>query len=111
MFALYFACSDTAIKRFYLLFHYIRLLLTHYRPAIRSETEKKLDHLFSSVLSKFKKYHSSVNLKFNNLGIFQSLKLRNLAGKTPGISLKLNLTPNTLGCYGFKKQEKKTKKF
>jgi len=32
--------------------------------------------VFSSVLSQFKKYHPSGNLKFNNLGIFQSLKLR-----------------------------------
>jgi len=30
-----------------------------------------------------KKYHPSENLKFNNLGIFQSLKLRNLMGKNP----------------------------
>jgi len=28
-----------------------------------------------------KKYHPSGYLKFNNLGIFQSLKLRNLIGK------------------------------
>jgi len=42
------------------------------------------------------------NLKFNNLGIFQSLKLRNLAEKIPPISLNLNFTSNTLGCYGLK---------
>jgi len=36
---------------------------------------------FSSVLSKFEKYHPSGNLKCNNLGIFHSLKLRNLMGK------------------------------
>jgi len=43
----------------------------------RSETEKNiLEDLFSSVLSKYKKYHPSGNLKFNNLGIFQSLKFR-----------------------------------
>jgi len=35
-----------------------------------------LEDLFSSVLSPFKKYHPSGNLKSNNLGIFQSLKLR-----------------------------------
>jgi len=48
-------------------------------------------------LSKFKKYHPSGNPKFNNLGIFQSLKLRNLIGKILSIALKQNLPPNTLG--------------
>ena len=45
----------------------------------RSETEKHIleDH-FSLVLSQFKKYHPSGKLKTKNLGIFQSLKLRNL---------------------------------
>jgi len=79
--------------------------LTHNRPA--TETEKFcLDDLFSSVLSQFKKYHSSGNLKFNNLGIFQSSKLRNLMGKILLISLKLNFTPNTLACNGSTKRIK-----
>jgi len=51
-------------------------------------------------LSKFKKYHPSGNLKFNNLGIFQSLKLRDLTGKILRIFLEQNFIPNTLGCYG-----------
>jgi len=51
-------------------------------------------------LSQFKKYHPSGNLKFNNLGIFQSLKLRILVGKIPPITLKLSFTPNTLSCQG-----------
>jgi len=59
-----------------------------------------LEDLFSSLLSQFKKFHLSENLKFNNLGIYQSLKLRNLMGKILRISFKLNFTPNTLGCYG-----------
>jgi len=59
-----------------------------------------LEDLFSSVLSQFKKYHPSRKLKFNNLGIFQSLKLRILAEKILPISLELNFTLNTLGCYG-----------
>jgi len=42
-----------------------------------------LEDLFSSVLSLFKKYHPSGNQKFNNLGIFQSLKLRILVEKNP----------------------------
>jgi len=55
----------------------------------RSATGKFiLEDLFSSVLSQFKKYLPSGILKFNNLGIFQSLKLRNLMGKTFRISLK-----------------------
>jgi len=68
----------------------------------RSETDKNIfEDLFSSVLSQFKEYHPSQNLKFNNLGIFLSLKLRNLMEKILRISLKLNFTQNTLVCYGF----------
>jgi len=60
-------------------------------------TEKNiLEDLFSAVMSQFKKYHPSENLKFNNFGIFQSLKLRNLMVKILRKSLKLNFTPNTL---------------
>jgi len=55
---------------------------------------------FSVVLSQFKKCRPSGSLKFNNLGIFQRLKLRILMGKIISISPKLNFTPNTLGCYG-----------
>jgi len=67
----------------------------------RSATGKNiLEDLFSSVLLQFKKYFSSGNLKFNYLGIFQSLKLRIFVEKIISISLKLNITPNTLGCYG-----------
>jgi len=58
-----------------------------------------LNDLFRSVLSQFEKYQPSGNLVFNNLGIFQSLKLRTLMGEILRISLKLNFTPNTLGCY------------
>jgi len=39
-------------------------------------------------------------MKFNNLGIFQSLKLRILLEKILSISLKLNFNPNTFGCKG-----------
>jgi len=51
-------------------------------------------------LSRFKEYHPSEKRKFNNLGLFQSLKLRILMEKILSISLMLNFTPNTLGCYG-----------
>jgi len=63
----------------------------------RSETEKNgLEDLFSSVLSKFKKYHPSGNRKFNFLGIFLILKLHILLGKILLISLKQSFTPNTV---------------
>jgi len=62
--------------------------------------QKKIEDLFSSVLSQFKKYHPSRNLKLNSLGIPHGLKLRNLMGKILRISLKLNFTPNAFGCYG-----------
>jgi len=41
------------------------------------KNKKKLENLFSSVLSQLKEYYPSGNLKFNNLGMSQSLKLRN----------------------------------
>jgi len=41
-----------------------------------------LADLFSSELSQFKNEHPSEDLKFNYLGIFQSLKLRILMEKT-----------------------------
>jgi len=45
---------------------------------------------------------SPENLIFNYSGIFQSLKLRISMEKILSISLKLNFTLNTLGCYGLK---------
>jgi len=67
----------------------------------RSELEEKniLEDLFSSVLSQ-KKNHPPGNPKFSYLGIFQSLKLLTPIEKVLSISLKLNSTPNILGCYG-----------
>jgi len=46
--------------------------------AVRQEKKNILEDVFSSqsVLSQLKKYHPSGNLKFNYLGISQSLKLR-----------------------------------
>jgi len=41
-------------------------------------------------------------MKLNYLGIFQSLKLRISLEKILSISLNLNFTVNTLGCYGLK---------
>jgi len=46
------------------------------------ETEKySFEDLFSSVLSQFKQYHPSGNLKFNSLGVSQSLKIAYFKGK------------------------------
>jgi len=39
-------------------------------------------------------------MKFNNLDIFQSIKLRIYTDIILPISLKLNFTPSILGCYG-----------
>jgi len=66
--------------------------------AVRKQKKNILEDLFSWVLSQFKKYHLSENVKNNNLGIFQSFKFRILMEEILPISLKLNFTPNTLGC-------------
>jgi len=60
----------------------------------RSEEKDVLEDLFSLILSQFKKYHPSANLKFNNVSVFQNLKLRISMEKILLISLKLNFTPN-----------------
>jgi len=58
--------------------------------AARKQKKSIFEDLFRSVLTKFEKYHTSGNLKFNYFGIFQSLKLRYLMGKILRISLKVN---------------------
>jgi len=69
-------------------------------------SEKNIfEDLSSSILFQFTKYHPSGNLKFYNLGILKSLKLLILAKKILPISLKLNFTPNTLGCIGLTKNK------
>jgi len=50
--------------------------------AVRKQKKNILKDLFSTVLTLFKKYHPSANMKFKNLGIFQSLKLRILVEKS-----------------------------
>jgi len=70
--------------------------------AVRKQKKNILEDLFSSVLSKFQKYHPSGNLKFNYLGILQSLKLPILIEEILSISLKPSFTSNPLGCYGLK---------
>ena len=44
--------------------------------------QKKIEDLFGSVILQFQKSHPSGNLKFNDLDILQSLKLRKLVGKS-----------------------------
>jgi len=66
--------------------------------AVRKQKKSILEDLSSSVLSQSKKYHPTGNFKFNNLGIFQSLKFRTLMEKILPTSLKINFFPNTLGC-------------
>jgi len=61
--------------------------------------KNNLEDLFSSVLSKFKKISPLWKPKINNFGIFQTLKLSNSIGKICQMSLKLNFSRNTLGCY------------
>jgi len=68
--------------------------------AVRKQEKNILKDLFSLVLSQYKKYHLSENLKFNYLGITQSSTLRILMENFLLICLELNSTPNTLGCYG-----------
>jgi len=43
--------------------------------------KKKIEDLFSLVLSQFKKYHPLGNPKFNYLGIFQSIKIAYFSAK------------------------------
>jgi len=64
------------------------ITITNYLPpsdAVRKQNKNILEDLFSSVLSQFQKCNPSENLKFNDLGIFQSLKLRTLVEKNPSI--------------------------
>jgi len=71
-----------------------KMILTLYHPAM-SFGNRKIYFRGSfefSIVRKIKKYHFSGNLKLNNLGIFQSLKLRILKEKILLISLQLNFT-------------------
>jgi len=96
----------------YLFFFYFfvinSLAIYTLNPLQPSDAVRKKKKIFSRIFlvqfcHNLKKYHPSGNLKFNNLGIFPSLKLRNLMGKILPISLQLNFTPNALGCHGLKK--------
>jgi len=77
--------------------HYINPL----PPSSAVRYRKKIEDLFSSVLSTFKKYHLPGNLKFKYLGNFPSIKLRISMIIILSISRKLVFTQNTLGCYGY----------
>jgi len=73
--------------------------MMYFNPPPPSDIVRKED-LFSSVLSQFKRFSLSGNPKFVNLSISQSLESRILMKTILSITLKLNFTPNTLGCYG-----------
>jgi len=87
------------INLFYFIILSLISLLTHYCPPTPFG-KFILKEPFSSVFLQFSIYHPSGNLKFNNLGIFQSLKFRILEEKILPISPNLNFTPYSLGCYG-----------
>jgi len=55
--------------------------------AVRKQKKSILEDIYSSVLSQFKRYHPSENVKFIDLGIFQSLKFCILMEKILPISL------------------------
>jgi len=69
-----------------------RTSLIYYYPTMPFENRKKIEDLFSSVLSQVKKYPPPVNLKFGYLSLVQSLKLRISMEKILSISL-VNITP------------------
>jgi len=56
-----------------------------------------LENLFSLLLSQFKEYRPSGNLKFDNLGYSHSLKFHIVMETILSISFTLKFTPNTLG--------------
>jgi len=78
------------------------MALTHYRPAmLLGNGNIYFGGSFQLSIVTNKKISPLWNLKFNNLGISQSFKLRFLLKKKIlPLSLNLNFTPNTLGCYG-----------
>jgi len=77
------------------------LTLTHNRPTMPFGNRKiYFTGSFQFSIVTISKISPSGDLKFNYLGIFQSLKLLILMEKILSISRKLNFTPNTLGCYG-----------
>jgi len=83
----------------------LRPNLTLCPPSDAVRQQKKIEDLCSLVLSQFQKYHPSRNLKFTYLGSFQRLKMRILTEKILSIFHKLNVTRNTLGCYGLSEMD------
>jgi len=80
-------------------------LIAKINPLPPSDAVRQQKKIFWRIFSvqychNIKESHPSGNLKFNYLGIFQSIKLRILVEKILLISLKQNFIRNTLGCYG-----------
>ena len=80
----------------------VHINLTHYRPAMPfGNISKYFRGSFSSVLSQFKKISPLWKSKIKSFRNISTLKISFfLTEKILPISLKLNFTPNTLGCYG-----------
>jgi len=77
-------------------------------PLPPSDTVRKqkitiLEDLFSSVVSQLKKKSPPCEPEFRH---FPKLKIAYFNGKILSISLKLNFTPCTLGCYGLRRHLK-----
>jgi len=91
------------LERFFSPKPYLTLLATFLNPLPPSDAVRNnyfRGSLQFSIVTILKKCHPPENKKINYLGIFQSLKLRISMEKILSILLKLNFTPNTLGCYG-----------
>ena len=79
--------------------------LTYYSPAMQFGNRKGKYFkgcFFVQYCQNLEKQHPFGNLKFNNLGIFLSLKFRTVRRKILRISPQLNFIPNNLGCYGLR---------
>jgi len=76
-----------------------------FNPLPPSDAARKQKKIFLRIFSvQFRRNQKEIspsgNQKFYNLGIFQSLEFRISMKKFAQISLKLNVTPNVLGCNG-----------
>jgi len=85
------ACGKKTLEKKLNVFFPIKpLTLTHNCPVMPFGNRKICFRgYFQFSIAQFKKYHPPGNLKFNNLGIFQSWKLQFLVEKIFPISLKL----------------------
>jgi len=71
---------------------------------------KKIQDLSSLALSQFKKKPHPWKPEIQLFRHFPKLQIAHFKGKNLSISLKLNITPNTLDCYWLKRLAIATKK-